>query len=45
MEKEKIDIIKDKVDEMPDSDVKAKILKDIEVKKKHKIINKDGVRN
>ena len=45
MEKEKIDITKEKVEKMPDSEVRDKILKDIEVKKKHKIINKDGVRN
>ena len=44
MEKQ-IDTIKEKVEKMPDSTVKAKILKDIDVKKKHKIINKDGVRN
>lgn len=37
--------IEDRVLKMKDSETKEKILKDIETKQKHKIVNKDGVRN
>lgn len=45
MDKQPLDEIKDKIEKMPDSSVKTKILEDIEKKKKHKIIIKDGIRN
>lgn len=40
MDKQPIDIIKEKVEKMKDCPTKDRILKDIEAKKKHKTIHK-----
>ncbi len=45
MDKQPIDIIKEKVEKMKDCPTKDKILSDIANKKKNQIVNKDGIRN
>jgi hypothetical protein len=40
MKKKGLDVIKDKVVKMPESDIKKKLLKDIENKSKHEIVTK-----